>query len=105
MTSPWIPGQYPSLRKDYNSVNTSKSDIWVTNINYFRLKNVELGYNIPQKLCKKIGASKFRVYINASNLFSFDNMKAIGIDPEIASQGGLIYPQQQLVNIGFNLSL
>ena len=105
ITSPWIPGQYPALRKDFSSVNTSTSDIWITNINYFRLKNLEVGYNIPQKFCKKIGASKLRVYVNGSNLFSFDNMKAIGIDPEIASQGGLVYPQTTLLNIGFNLSL
>jgi len=105
ITSPWVPGQYPALRKDVSTVNTSKSNIWVTNINYFRLKNLEIGYNIPQKLLKKFGISKLRVYGNASNLFSFDNMKGIGIDPEIASQGGLIYPQQRLLNIGFNLSL
>jgi len=105
ITSPWIPGTYPALRKDVSTVNTSTSDIWITNINYFRLKNLEIGYNIPQKLLKKAGISKLRVYANGSNLFSFDNMKKIGIDPEIASQGGLIYPQQSLINIGFNLSL
>ena len=92
VTSPWIPGQYPSLRKDFNSVNTSTSNIWITNVHYFRLKNLEIGYNIPQKLLKKVGISKLRIYANGSNLFSLDNMKGIGIDPEIASQGGLIYP-------------
>ena len=105
-TSPWIPGTYPALRKDLNShVNYARSDVWVTNVNYFRLKNLELGYEIPKKLIKKAGISKLRIFANGSNLFSIDNMKGIGIDPEISSNGGLVYPQQKLYNIGFNLTL
>ena len=105
-TSPWISGTYPALRKDLNShVNYSRSDVWVTNVNYFRLKNLELGYDLPKKLIKKVGISKLRIFANGSNLFSFDNMKGIGIDPEISSNGGLVYPQQRLYNIGFNLTL
>jgi len=106
LTSPWIPGTYPALRKDLNShVNYTRSNVWVTNVNYFRLKNLELGYDLPKKLIKKVGISKLRVFVNGSNLFSFDNMKGIGIDPEISSNGGLVYPQQKLYNIGFNLTL
>ncbi len=106
ITSPWIPGKYPALRKDLNShVNYARSDVWVTNVNYFRLKNLELGYDLPKKLIAKVGIAKLRIFANGSNLFSIDNMKGIGIDPEISSNGGLVYPQQRLFNIGFNLTL
>ena len=56
------------------------------------------------RLIKKAGLSRFRIYINGTNLISFDNVKEYQIDPEISSSGGLVYPQQRLVNFGFNLT-
>jgi len=103
--SAWIPGTYPAIRKNLtNHINYQINDFWVTNVNYFRLKNFEIGYNIPKNVLRKAGISKMRVYVNGTNLFSFDNMKDLEVDPEISSQGGLVYPQQRLVNFGFNLS-
>jgi TonB-linked SusC/RagA family outer membrane protein len=104
--SRWIPGSYPALRKgltnhsNYNTLN----DFWLTNVSYFRLKNLEIGYNIPKTILNRAGISRMRVYINGTNLFSFDNMKQFGVDPEISSGSGLVYPQQRLVNFGFSLS-
>jgi TonB-linked SusC/RagA family outer membrane protein len=104
-TSKWIPGTYPALRKGNTShVNFQTNDFWITNVHYFRLKNLELGYNLPKTLLKYIGINRLRVYVNGTNLFSFDNMKQFEIDPEISSNGGLVYPQQRLVNFGFNLT-
>jgi len=65
---------------------------------------MELGYNLPKNLVKKLGVSNLRVYVNGTNLFSFDNTKYLQIDPEISSSGGLVYPQQKLINFGFNLT-
>jgi TonB-linked SusC/RagA family outer membrane protein len=104
--SPWVGGTYPAIRKDYPShVNNRKNDFWVTNVRYIRLRNIELGYNIPQVLLDKVGMSGLRIYANASNLFSIDNVKDLEIDPEISSGNGLVYPQQRLFNFGFNLTL
>ncbi len=103
--SKWISGTYPALRKDNTShVNFRKSDFWITNVRYIRLRNIELGYNFDPKLSKKIGLSALRVYVNATNLFSIDNVKKYEIDPEISSENALVYPQQRLLNIGFNLT-
>jgi hypothetical protein len=103
--SKWISGTYPALRKDNTShVNFRKSDFWITNVRYIRLRNIELGYNFDPKLSKKIGLSALRVYVNATNLFSIDNVKKYEIDPEISSGNALVYPQQRLLNIGFNLT-
>jgi hypothetical protein len=38
-------------------------------------------------------------------MFSFDNLKEYGVDPEIADDNGLQYPQSKFVNIGLNLSI
>ncbi len=101
-SSKWIPGTYPAIRKDNSShVNFRKSDFWITNVRYIRLRNIELGYNFDQKIFKKLG---LRVYVNASNLFSIDNVKKYEIDPEISSGNALVYPQQRLFNAGFNIT-
>jgi hypothetical protein len=77
----------------------------VTNVRYIRCRNLELAYNFPEKWIRKVGLSRFRMFVNASNLFSLDNVKEYEIDPEVASTNGLVYPQQQLFLVGFNLSL
>jgi len=103
--SKWEGGTYPALRKDYGHVNFQRrNDFWVTNVRYIRLKNMELAYNFSPKLIKRFGVSNLRLYVNGTNLFSFDNVKDFEIDPEISSTNGLVYPQQKLVNFGFNVS-
>lgn len=104
--SPWVEGTYPPIRKDSPShVNYSRrSDFWVTNVRYLRLRNLEVGYNIPKTLLSKVGVSSMRVYVNGTNLLSLDNLKAIQVDPEVSSNGALVYPPQRLLNTGFSLT-
>lgn len=108
--SAWVAGTYPAFRKDltthvnYNPIGGNRSDFWLTNVHYLRLKNLELGYNLPKSLLDRIGVARCRVYVNGTNLISFDNVKEFQIDPEISLGSGLIYPQQRLVNFGFNIS-
>lgn len=45
-----------------------------------RVKNIMLGYTLPESLSKKIGLKKARLYINAQNLFTFSNISFL--DPE-----------------------
>ena len=105
--SPWVSGKYPAVRKDQNShVNFSRrSDYWNTNVSYVRLRNLELGYTIPQPIVTRLGMNRLRVYVTGTNLFSIDNTKDFGLDPEVSSNGGLVYPQQKVFTAGFNLSL
>ncbi|HEX9956990.1 MAG TPA: hypothetical protein VGA96_07035, partial [Fibrella sp.] len=86
-------------------VNYSRrSDFWVTNVQYLRLRNLEVAYNIPKTFLGKLGMSAMRVYVNGTNLISFDNLKDIQVDPEISSNGALVYPPQRLYNAGFALT-
>ena len=102
--SKWIPGTYPAIRRGNTHINYQLNDFWLTNVKYLRLRNVELGYSIPRNLVSRLGMSRFRLYVNATNLLTFDNVKAFEIDPEITSGGGLVYPQQKLITFGFNAS-
>jgi TonB-linked SusC/RagA family outer membrane protein len=106
--SPWIPGKYPAIRRTGSGSHvdyTTHSDFWITNVNYFRLKNLELVYNLPKRLINRVGLSGLRVYVNGTNLLSFDNVKDIEIDPEIEFNTGLVYPNLRLYTFGINLTL
>jgi hypothetical protein len=69
-----------------------------------RLRNLEVGYNLPKPFLSKIGISTCRVYVNGTNLYVLTNIKDLDTDPEISSNGGLVYPPQRLYNAGFALS-
>lgn len=102
--SEWVAGEFPAIRRGSNHSNYWTNDFWVTNVRYLRLRNLEVSYSLPQAVLAPLGLSRLRVYANGTNLLTFDNLKKYGIDPEISSTNGLVYPQQRLYNFGFNLT-
>ncbi|WP_215224397.1 SusC/RagA family TonB-linked outer membrane protein [Echinicola shivajiensis] len=102
--SEWVPGTYPAIRRFGADHLYRHNTFWLTNVKYLRLRNLEIGYRIPKETLEKIGLSAVRVYANGTNLFSIDNTKEFGVDPEIGSPNGLVYPQQRLFNFGFSLT-
>ncbi len=104
--SEWIPGHYPAIRRfGADHLYNRKNTFWLTNVKYMRLRNLELGYRLSPSALDKIGITALRIYANGTNLFSFDNVKEFGIDPEIGAANGLVYPQQRLFNFGFSITL
>ena len=75
---------------------------WLRNSDYLRLKNVEIGYNLPASIGKKAGISNFRIYANAYNLITWDKMKIY--DPESTSSSGQYYPQARVLNTGVRIT-
>lgn len=106
VNSQWIPGKYPALRfNDGGHSNYNKpSTFWLTNVHYIRLRTMELGYTLPQPWLDRIKLKKVRLYLNTYNLFSIDNVKQLGVEPEIIDENGLQYPQNKFINVGFNLT-
>jgi TonB-linked SusC/RagA family outer membrane protein len=102
--SKWVAGTYPAIRRGNSHINYQNNTFWTTNITYLRLRNIELGYDLPKSIISRIGAKKLRFYVNATNLITLDNVNKLEIDPEITSGGGLVYPPQKLLTFGFNLS-
>ncbi len=105
LNSPWIPGKNPPLRfndaghSDYNKNSTW----WLINIKAFRGRTMEIGYTLPKRWTDKAKIEKVRVYVNGYNLFSLDNLPNF-IDPEIASENSLQYPQSRVINTGVNIT-
>lgn len=106
VNSAWVPGKYPALRwnEGGHSNYNKNSTFWLINVRYLRARTLELGYTVPKNLTQKVGIEKARIYVNAYNLFSLDNLKDIGVEPEIMDENGLEYPQNKFVNLGINLT-
>lgn len=66
----------------YSNYNTMMSDRFVEDGTFLRLNYLQLSYNMPQKLTKKIGLSGLRFYFSANNLFCLT--KYSGVDPELS---------------------
>ena len=110
LDSEWVPGKYPALRfNEGGHSNYHNGDIPSTffsvNVKYLRARTLELGYSLPESLLEKVKIKKARFYVNTFNLFSIDNVKDLGIEPEIIDPNGLQYPQNKVVNVGINLTL
>lgn len=104
--SEWIPGYYPALRfnEGGHSNFNKNSTFWVDNLKYFRARTIEIGYSLPKSILQRANIKKTRVYVNAYNLFSIDNVAKHGLEPEVVDGNGLQYPQNKVINFGVNLS-
>jgi TonB-linked SusC/RagA family outer membrane protein len=83
-----------------NANNTATSSLYIRSGDYVRLKNAELGYNIPYKLVEKLKISGIKVFANGENLLTLYGYK--GVDPEVY---GTAYPIQRVFNAGINVKL
>ena len=104
----WIEGKYPALRSNFTGTTdglTTKD--WRMNATYLRLKSVEIGYNIPEKIVSKAKIQNLRIFINGFNLYTFANEYAKNLDPEReegAYTADLTYPLMRSFNFGINLN-
>ncbi|UEG54800.1 SusC/RagA family TonB-linked outer membrane protein [Mucilaginibacter daejeonensis] len=94
-------GKYPLLTKGVNNwMNTHwPNSFWQTNVNYVKLRNIELGYSLPTSVLKKIKFSNFRIYVAGQNVLTVSNMPG-GLDPEIVSNAGISYPNPRVYTAG-----
>ena len=95
----WMPGVATNV---YDGSNPSgNSDFYLMNGSYIKLKNITLGYTLPQNV---FANSKFikgvRFFVDAQNVVTFTNYE--GFDPELATDNP--YPQALSLSFGFNLN-
>ncbi len=110
----WVSGTYPALRKSFdgttdngNSWTVGAISFWNPDATYLRVKSVEIGWDIPQTLCARIGLSSGRVFINGFNLFTFCNSRLKNADPEREERdwgANLAYPLMKTYNFGLNIN-
>ena len=105
----WSPtnvnGSYPRVdTRSSSSINggLNPNTFWLDNSAFIRLKNIALGYTLPQNIISRVGLSKVRVYVNAFNLLTITKVK--DYDPEGNNQSAQFYPQQRIINMGVNIN-
>lgn len=71
---------------------------------YLRVKNLALGYTIPNDLTQRLALKKVRVFVSGENLFTIDSLPS-GIDPGTNDlSNGATYPYLKKFNVGINVN-
>ena len=94
-----------------NNVNLSPTNSWfVEDGSFLRLRNVQLGYTLPQAIAEKAGLSRARLYVGAQNLLTLTRYS--GLDPEVGDLNQNVlksgyddgnYPQARIFRLGVNV--
>lgn len=99
----WVEGQdnskakYPAVINGNNPNNYQTNTLYMRDASYIKLKNAEIGYDLPETLTNRISVENIRVFINATNLLCFDKLKIIDPESNFGTGG---YPQQRVLNFG-----
>ena len=106
----WTPentdATFPRLWTTFkqNDPSGMPSSYWMRNASYVRLKNLQIGYTLPENFTKKIGLSRARIYYSGQNLFTLTNFYK-WVDPEAPrGDSGYNYPQVLVNSIGLNVT-
>ena len=92
---------WPRLSDSSIENNAKKSTWFMRDGSFLRLKQLEIGYTLPQRLIQKAGLKNLRVYFTGNNLFCFSKFKEWDVEQ---AGDGLKYPLQRIYNIGLNLT-
>ncbi len=98
----------PALTTSYPLEEASSNSYFIEDGSYFRLRNLQFGYTLPESISDKANLESLRFYIQATNLFTLTDYQ--GFDPEIISYDNLslgidrrIYPMSKVITFGANV--
>lgn len=89
-----------------SSKNQQTQTRFLQDASYMRLKNLQIGYVIPQKLTKKIAIERLRVYASGENMLTFTKLLKV-LDPEsvgVGQQYGTTYPFTSTYSFGLSVN-
>lgn len=97
---------------NYGGNVANQSSRYLLDGSFIRLRNVSLGYTVPQSIVKRAGLTNVRAYVQAANLLTFTRFT--GLDPEVSSQSNsqntagydwATVPQPRTVQVGVSVTL
>ena len=98
----WYEGRTDAIYPRFllrDARNTRNSTLWNTNKAYFKIRNIQVGYTMPQKWANAASLSRVRVFCSLENFFTFTNYA--GMDPEVTN---IAYPTMRQAAFGLNVS-
>ncbi len=101
----WSPtnpdSDIPALSRDDTNNEKRVSTYFVENGSFLKLRNIQLGYNVPQKWSQKMKMERLRLYVSAQNVFTIKSKNFTGVDPENPNFG---YPIPLNLTFGVNVN-
>src|SRR5690606_8237537 len=76
---------YPAAYNNAGSNSTNNmqvQDRYLLDMSYLRVKNMTLGYALPETLLGRVGVNTMRVYVALENFITWDKLRGLPIDPE-----------------------
>lgn len=110
--TPENPNAYFPVLRGYTALNDggdlrSTNDRYIQNVGYLRLKNVVIGYTVPERISKLVRIPRARIYISGENLLTYTPLRSKYIDPEQFDgdgTNGRTYPLSKTISAGLNLT-
>ncbi len=97
----WSPtnpdSNIPALSLSDNNNEKRVSTYWVEDGSFLKLRNIQLGYNLPKSACEKMKMQNWRFFVSAQNVFTIHSKSFTGVDPENPNFG---YPIPLTVTLG-----
>ena len=86
--------------------NFRTNDFWLRNASYLRLKNLVIGYTLPDRWMKKVFVQHCRLYVSGENLLTWTPFVTDYIDPEqpVADSNGRSYPMSKTFSVGLDIT-
>ncbi len=100
----WTPqnpdSDIPALSR--SDINNEKrvSTYFIEDGSFLKLRNIQIGYNLPQKAVEKMKMTRFRLYLSAQNALTVKSAEFTGVDPENPNFG---YPIPMNLTFGINI--
>ncbi|MBL7736199.1 MAG: SusC/RagA family TonB-linked outer membrane protein, partial [Chitinophagaceae bacterium] len=103
----WTPNNpnalFPRLYLE-GTQNTVASTKWIQNAAYIRLKNLQIGYTLPQRMTKIVKIQKARVYFTGQDIWEKTKMWYKYFDAENPNNAAYNYPFFRSYAIGLNVT-
>ncbi|GAB3412338.1 SusC/RagA family TonB-linked outer membrane protein [Niabella aquatica] len=103
----YFPNLLAYVALNANNELRAANNKYLQDLAYLRLKNLTIGYSLPNTLMKRVGLSSFRVFVSGENLVTWTKLRTKYIDPEqaMANQDGRVYPFSKVYSFGIDISL
>lgn len=94
-----VDAKYPRMLPYTDTRNFRNSDFWLQNKSFMRVKNIQLGYTLPNSISERFAVQNLRVFGSLENYWTLTNY--MGLDPEVS---GTNYPTMKQAVFGVSLT-
>jgi len=108
----WTPSNKDAFFPALNTSRSLASDSYTLNLAHLRIRNITIGYDLPETVLSKVRLKRANIYLSGENMGFIFNKSFIKYDPELLSNlGGLFsastngYPPLRYYSVGMNLTL